>query len=107
MDLHFVIKQSFQILVILLGFGGFFWLCLGQIEKFLSRKTAVSVAWDKVETFQAPTFVFCNQVPYVDHQIKALMSKLDFDKFATVVDVNFSCKIRVIFKKYFKFNILL
>ena len=41
--------------------GGFAWLCWGQIAKFLSEKTTVTVSWNKSKFLPFPVIVFCPQ----------------------------------------------
>lgn len=83
------LKILLKFLIALLSIGGFLWLCMGQIEKFLSNKTSVSVAWKRVEDFEAPTLVFCNQIPYIDGKRNELMSRVEYDEKATKVNALF------------------
>lgn len=84
------IKVLIQISITISSIVGFLWLCMGQIEKFLSNKTSVSVAWKRVKDFEAPTLVFCNQIPYLDGIRPRLMSREEYDQKATNVDVSYT-----------------
>ena len=48
--------------------SGFAWLCWGQIEKFLSRKTTVTVSWSKSQKLNFPLVVFCALESFNDSQ---------------------------------------
>ena len=86
------LNSAFKIFTIICTIGGFFWLCLGQIEKYFSGKTAVTVYWDNVDSYEAPVFIFCNKVAFKQPVQSSLMPKHDFDQLAHDINVTFQGK---------------
>lgn len=64
------LNSVFFVFCRVLAFGacvaGFTWLCWGQVDKFLSEKTTVTVSWSKNKSLPFPIIVFCNQDAFDD-----------------------------------------
>ena len=56
-----IFVQFCRFLTFGLCIGGFAWLCWGQVAKFLSDKTTVTVSWNKSNLMPFPVIVFCPQ----------------------------------------------
>lgn len=48
-----------RIVIFALCVSGFAWLCWGQVMKFLSEITTVTVSWNKSKLLKFPVITFC------------------------------------------------